>query len=165
MISEIRHVIFRMEQYPPLAWGITFQKTRRLSLSFLNHILFKFCFSCFLYTSFILILGSTCVRDLLYTNYLIAAKVSALGVYNFAVYIISSSSKHMTEPCYSAFHRGPVLCWTLHFIAIEQFGLFLGHSSRSTIHRQSKSHSLYPRFRQRGKWTCQNHTTEFIQTI
>lgn len=35
--------------------------------------------SCFLYTSFILVLGCTCVRELLYTNYLIAAKVSALG--------------------------------------------------------------------------------------
>ncbi|XP_046637935.1 solute carrier family 12 member 8-like [Daphnia pulicaria] len=51
--------------------------------------------SCFLYTSFILILGSTCVRDLLYTNYLIAAKVSALEVLFFAGLYISSLSSSL----------------------------------------------------------------------
>lgn len=51
--------------------------------------------SCFLYTSFILILGSTCVRELLYTNYLIAAKVSALEVLFFAGLYISSLSSSL----------------------------------------------------------------------
>ena len=29
--------------------------------------------------SFIIVIGGTCARELLYTNYLIAAKISALG--------------------------------------------------------------------------------------
>ncbi len=41
--------------------------------------------SCFLYMSFIIVLGSTCLRDMLYTNYLIAAKVSALGKLHYQI--------------------------------------------------------------------------------
>jgi len=48
-----------------------------------------------IYISFILVLGSTCIREMLYTNYLIAAKVSALEVMLLAGLYISSLSSSL----------------------------------------------------------------------
>jgi len=51
--------------------------------------------SSFLYMSFIVVLGSTCLREMLYTNYLIAAKVSALEVMLLCGLYISSLSSSL----------------------------------------------------------------------
>jgi potassium/chloride transporter 8 len=97
------------------AIGLRYYISNHCVLSPFPHLNLYLSFSCFLYTSFILILGSTCVRELLYTNYLIAAKVSALGnVHSFLPLVFLKSNLILLFN-----HRGPVFCWTVHFIAVE----------------------------------------------
>ena len=101
--------------------------------------------SCFLYMSFIIVLGSTCLREMLYTNNLIAAKVSALGKLHYQL-------EHIWEPTNSfSTCRGDALGRPVHFLVIKQSGNILWNSPSPPIHCKPESYSCHPIHEQRSK--------------